>query len=91
MFLGVDACFKLKLKDRGFNDPELGTRLAYMVNEAAYQMYLNANWSRFVPGWRKMLREYKRDKLKPNPFEEPSSGRSAHMCARVFELNNLGR
>ena len=48
-------------------------------------------WSQFVPGQRKMLHEYKRDKLKPNPFEEPSSGRSAHMCVRVFKLNNLGR
>ena len=43
LFLGVDTCFKLKLKDRGFNDPDLGTGLAYMVNEAAYQMYLNEN------------------------------------------------
>ena len=43
LFLGVDACFKLELKDRGFNDPELGTRLAYMVNEGSYQAYLDAN------------------------------------------------
>ena len=49
LFLGVDACFKLKLKDRGFNDPDLGTGLAYMVNEAAYQMYLNANANHSEP------------------------------------------
>ena len=48
-------------------------------------------WSWFVPGWRKMLCAYKRDKLKPNPFEEPSSGRFAHMGMHVFKLNNLGR
>lgn len=40
LFLGIDACFKLKLKDRGFKDPDLGTGLAYMVNEDAYQTYL---------------------------------------------------
>ena len=43
LFLGVDTCFKLKLKDRGFDDPELGMGLAYMVNEDSYQVYLDAN------------------------------------------------
>ena len=43
MFLGVDACFKLKLKDCGFDDPKLGTGLAYMVNKDSYQVYLDAN------------------------------------------------
>ena len=52
---------------------------------------MSVAWSRFVPGWRKMLHEYKRDKSKPNPFEEPNPGRSAHMCVHVFKLNNLGR
>ena len=37
----MDACFKLKLKDRGFDDPDLGTGLAYFVNEAAYQKHLS--------------------------------------------------
>ena len=37
LFLGVDACFKLKLKDRGFKDPSLCTGLAYMVNKDSYQ------------------------------------------------------
>ena len=42
-------------------------------------------WARYVPGWRKMLVEYKRDKSKPNSFEEPDPGRSAHMhiCFRT--------
>lgn len=43
LYLGIDACFKLKLKDRGFDDPDLGTGLAYMVNEDSYQTYLSAN------------------------------------------------
>jgi hypothetical protein len=43
LFLGIDACFKLKLKDRGFNDPDLSTGLAYMVNEELYQAHLGAN------------------------------------------------
>ena len=43
LFLGIDACFKLKLKDRGFKDPDLSAGTAYMVNEASYQTYLAAN------------------------------------------------
>ena len=43
LFLGIDACFKLKLKDRGFVDPDLSAGTAYMVNEALYQTYLAAN------------------------------------------------
>ena len=43
LFLGIKTCFKLKLKDHGFDDPELGTGLAYMVNEGPYQAYLDAN------------------------------------------------
>ena len=42
LFLGVNACFKLKLKDCGFNDPDLGMGLAYMVSEGAYQKHLTA-------------------------------------------------
>ena len=43
MILGIDACFKVKLKDRGIQDPDLLTGSAYMVNETSYQNYLNAN------------------------------------------------
>jgi hypothetical protein len=28
-------------------------------------------WSEFVPEWRRSLSAYKRDRSKPNPFEEP--------------------
>ena len=41
LFVGVDACFKLKLKDRGFSDPDLGTGLAYMVNDISYKKHLD--------------------------------------------------
>ena len=40
MVISLDACFKLKLKDRKFVDPDLGTGLAYMVNEDKYQAHL---------------------------------------------------
>ena len=43
LFLGIDACFKLKCKECGFDDPDLGTGLAYMVNKDLYQKYLSAN------------------------------------------------
>jgi hypothetical protein len=41
LFLGIDACFKLKLKDRGFKDPDLGTNLVYMVNNRDYAKHLS--------------------------------------------------
>lgn len=40
LMISLDACFKLKLKDRKFVDPDLGTGLAYMVNEEKYQAHL---------------------------------------------------
>lgn len=43
LFLGIDACFKLKLKDRKLKDPDLSAGLAFMVNESSYQKYLNNN------------------------------------------------
>jgi hypothetical protein len=36
----VDGCFKTKLKDRGIKDPDLGTGLAYMVNDMDYAAHL---------------------------------------------------
>lgn len=41
--MGIDACFKLKLKARGFGGPDLSAGLAYMAKEDQYQTYLSAN------------------------------------------------
>ena len=49
LFLGIDACFKLKLKDRGFKDPSLCVGSAYMVNADSYQEYLNTNMNLAEP------------------------------------------
>jgi hypothetical protein len=43
LILGIDACFKVKLKDCGVQDPDLLSGSAYMVNEKLYQNYLSAN------------------------------------------------
>ena len=43
LILGIDACFKVKLKDRRVQDPDLLSGSAYMVNEKLYQQYLSAN------------------------------------------------
>lgn len=43
LYLGINTCFKLKLKDRGLKDPDLSSGLAYMVNEDSYRAYLDAN------------------------------------------------
>lgn len=40
LFLGIDGCFKTKLKDRKIADPDLGTGLAYMVNDVDYATHL---------------------------------------------------
>lgn len=37
----MDACFKLKCKDRGLNDPELGSGTAYMVQVGDYLSHLS--------------------------------------------------
>lgn len=60
---------------------------ARIHREAADSM--TNGWSRSVPGWRKMLRAYKQDQSKPNPFEEPDPGKSIRTCMRDPELNNL--
>lgn len=41
LIIALDACFMLKLKDRSFIDPNLGTRLAYIVNDDKYQQHLS--------------------------------------------------
>ncbi|GBE78058.1 hypothetical protein SCP_0109400 [Sparassis crispa] len=38
--VAMDACFHLKLKARGFQDPELGSGWLYFVGEGSYQEYL---------------------------------------------------
>ena len=49
LFLGVDACFKLKLKDRGLKDPDLGVRLAYMANDTEYSDYIRVHGTKTHP------------------------------------------
>lgn len=43
LFLSIDGCFKLKLKERGFVDPDLSAGLAYIVEDVAYQKHLSTN------------------------------------------------
>ena len=40
LYLSMDANFKLKQKDRGFNDPPLSNRLVYMVADEKLQDHL---------------------------------------------------
>jgi len=39
-FLALDGNFKLRLKERGINDPELAPGWAYFVEEEKYQAFL---------------------------------------------------
>ena len=41
VFIGLNACFKFKLKDCGFDDPDLGNGLAYMVADPAYKEHIS--------------------------------------------------
>ncbi|EIN03594.1 hypothetical protein PUNSTDRAFT_78016, partial [Punctularia strigosozonata HHB-11173 SS5] len=40
LFLALDACFKMKNRDRKIDDPELGGGTGYFVDEAEYQAHL---------------------------------------------------
>lgn len=42
-FITVDANFRLKLKDRQINDPELGSGWAYFVENSAYTHHVKEN------------------------------------------------
>jgi hypothetical protein len=52
-FIAVDANFRLKLKNRGINDPELGSGWSYFVENSAYTHHIKENSHeeevRFVP------------------------------------------
>lgn len=41
LYLAMDACFKLKLKNRRLHDPDLGTGWSYFVEDSKYQTFLN--------------------------------------------------
>ena len=47
-------------------------------------------WSKYVPKWRAMLADYKRNKSKPNPFQEPDPGKFLNACT-ISELNHPNR
>jgi hypothetical protein len=40
LFVAIDANFKLKLKNRGINDPELAPGWASFVEESSYQNHI---------------------------------------------------
>lgn len=40
LFIAIDANFRLKMKSRGIQDPELGSGLAYFVNAAKLEAHL---------------------------------------------------
>lgn len=42
LFVAIDANFRLKLKSRGINDPELGSGLAYFVNNVKFDAHLGS-------------------------------------------------
>jgi hypothetical protein len=42
-FIAVDANFRLKLKNRQINDPELGSGLFYFVENSAYTRHIEKN------------------------------------------------
>ena len=51
---------------------ERAFKWARIQREVANSMSIT--WCAFVPEWMRMLRAYKLDKKKPNPFEEPDPG-----------------
>ena len=43
LFLAVDANFRLKLKNRGINDPDIGSGWAYFVENQQYTKHVSQN------------------------------------------------
>ena len=43
LFIAIDANFRLKLKTRGINDPELGSGLAYFMNAPKFEAHLKSH------------------------------------------------
>jgi hypothetical protein len=43
LYLATDANFRLKLKARGIEDPELGSGWAYFVEESEYAAHIKRN------------------------------------------------
>ena len=42
-FLAVDGNFRLKLKSRGINDPEISSRWSYFVENKTYMQHISEN------------------------------------------------
>ena len=46
---------------------------------------MTSAWAPYVPSWSRMIRAYKKDQSKPNPFEEPNTGRFTFVSANVVD------
>lgn len=44
LFLAIDANFRLKLKNRGIHDPELGSGWSYFVETTEYEKHLRTHF-----------------------------------------------
>jgi hypothetical protein len=44
LFLAIDANFRLRLKNRGINDPELGSGWSYFVETTSYEKHLKQHF-----------------------------------------------
>ena len=77
LFLGIDGCFKTKLKERGIKDPDLGTGLAYMVNDDDYAEHLEQTTG--------MLSE-KTVSPNSNPFVQPLTLTRLQLAALISML-----
>lgn len=44
LYLAIDANFRLKLKARGIEDPELGSGWAYFVEQTDYEKHLRKHF-----------------------------------------------
>ena len=77
LFLAIDGCFKTKLKECGIKDPDLGTGLAYMVNDDDYAEHLEQTTG--------MLSE-KTVSPNSNPFVQPLTLTRLQLAALISML-----
>jgi hypothetical protein len=92
-FLGIDGCFKTKLKDRGIKDPDLGNGLAYMVDDTDYTAHLK-DPAGLKADEEKVIYLYFRPVLvRPNtyhPSKTTSCGSDLHAVNQAYTRNSKG-
>lgn len=90
LFLGIDGCFKTKLKARGINDPDLGTGLAYMVNDVDYAAHVEESENMPVEKEVTMFVSCALVTCLSSPTKNSTCGSDLHAVNQAYTRNSKG-